>query len=304
MWFKNLCLYRFTKPFNLPPEDLDENLSVKAFRSVGKLEPSSVGWSEPLGREGTQLVHVANGCIMICLRKEEKILPTAVVNERLAERALEIEEQEGRKVRGKERQNLKDEILLDMMPRAFSKNSRVFAYIHPQQGWLVVDAANPGKAEEVVNLLRETLGSLPVVPLTVEEAPSSIMTSWLLKGSQLADIVIEDECELRDPGEEGGIVRVRKQDLSSDEIRTHLDAGKIVTRLAVVFDERIACVLDEKLLIKRLRFQDVVLDEAGEVDAETAAQRFDTDFVIMTLELSRFIPRLVEVFGGIADSKG
>lgn len=302
MWFKNLCLYRFTKPFDLLPEVLDENLSTKAFRSVGKMEPVSAGWSEPLGREGSQLVHVANGCFMICLRKEEKILPAAVVNELLAERALEIEEQEGRKVRRKERQNLKDEILLDMMPRAFSKNSRVFAYIHPGQGWLVVDAVNPAKAEELINLLRETLGTLPVVPITVSEAPSAIMTGWLLQGSGLADFAIEDECELRDPGEEGGIVRMRKQDLSSDEIRTHLDAGKIVTRLAMMFDERIAFVLDEKLLIKRLRFQDVVLDEAGEVDAETAAQRFDTDFVLMTMELSRFIPRLTEVFGGLDES--
>lgn len=299
MWFKNLCLYRLTKPLELSAEELHEKLSERIFHPIGKLEPAFTGWSEPLGDEGSQLVHSSGACIMICTRKEEKILPAAAVRELLDARAQEIEDKEGRKVRGKEKQRLKDEVLLDMMPRAFSKSSRNYAYIDTRHGWLIVDSANLNRAEEFISLLRETLGSFPVVPITVASAPDAIMTDWLTRNTAPADISIDDEVELRDPEQDGGIVRIRRQDLGSDEISVHLEAGKRVTQLALTFDDRISFVMNDQLQLKRIRFTDTVLDETE--DTDTAAERFDADFALMSLEFSRFIPRLLEIFGGLAD---
>ena len=303
MWFKNLFLYRFTQPFTLSDESLDDRLSGKTFQPVDKLSLSSTGWTEPLGHEGEQLVHTTNGYMMICLRKEEKILPPAAVKEILDSRALEIEQKENRKIRGKERSALRDEVLLDMMPRAFTKNSRIFSYIDAKGGWMVVDAASVGKADEFVATLRESLEHLHVTPLAMANDPSAIMTSWLSGGGVAAGFEIEDECELRDPAEDGGIVRVRKHDLGSEEIHTHLNAGKMVTRLALTYDERISFVLDATMALKRLKFLDLVMDEAGDIDSESAAARFDGDFSIMTLELSRFFPQLLDALGGEAEEQ-
>lgn len=298
MWFKNLTLYRFAQPFDLDPESLEEKLSEKPFRPLGDMEPAFTGWTEPLGKDGQQLVHTLGNCMLLCARKEEKILPAAAVRELVEARAVEIEEKEGREVRAKERRELKETVLLEMIPRAFSKSSRQYAYIDRKQGWLVVDTAVASRAEAFIDLLRECLGTFSVVPLQVEEAPDAILTGWLKQGSVPAEVQIEDECELRDLVEDGAIVRVRREDLLSDEIRVHLDAGKRVTRLALTWDERVSFVLDEKFQLRRLRFQDVVLDEAGESGAETAAERFDADFALMTGEFSRFLPRLIELFGG------
>lgn len=298
MWFKNLTLYRFAQPFDLDPEALEEKLSEKLFRPLGDMEPAFTGWTEPLGKDGQQLVHTLGNCMLLCARKEEKILPAAAVRELVEARAVEIEEKEGREVRAKERRELKETVLLEMIPRAFSKSSRQYAYIDRKQGWLVVDTAVASRAEAFIDLLRECLGTFSVVPLQVEEAPDAILTGWLKQGSVPAEVQIEDECELRDLVEDGAIVRVRREDLLSDEIRVHLDAGKRVTRLALTWDERVSFVLDEKFQLRRLRFQDVVLDEAGESGAETAAERFDADFALMTGEFSRFLPRLIELFGG------
>ena len=299
MWFKNLCLYRLTKPFELTAEALHEKLSERVFHPIGKLEPAFTGWSEPLGEEGDQLAHSSGACIMICTRKEEKILPAAAVRELLDARIQEVEDKEGRKPGAKEKQRMKDEVLLDMMPRAFSKSSRNYAYIDTRNGWMIVDTPNFNKAEEFISLLRETLGSFPVVPVTVASAPGAIMTDWLTRHAPPADISIDDEAELRDPEKDGGIVKIRRQDLSSDEVSVHLEAGKRVTQMALTFDDRISFVIDDQLQLKRIRFTDTVLDEAE--DADTAAQRFDADFAIMSLEFSRFIPRLLEIFGGLAD---
>ena len=166
---------------------------------------------------------------------------------------------------------------------------------------MIVDSPNFNRAEEFISLLRDTLGSFPVVPVTVASAPDAIMTGWLTRNAPPPDISIDDEAELRDPEKDGGIVKIRRQDLSSDEVSVHLEAGKRVTQMALTFDDRISFVLNDQLQLKRIRFTDAVLDETE--DADTAAQRFDADFAIMSLEFSRFIPRLLEIFGGLADEE-
>jgi recombination associated protein RdgC len=300
MWFKNLMIYRLTRPFRLSPEELEARLAGKAFRPVGELEPDFFGWVPPLGREGSQLTHATGGYLMVCARKEERVMPAAAVRDALEARARAIEEQEGRPVRGRRRGELKDQVVFEMLPRAFTRSQERYAYLDPRGGWLLVDAGSAARAEELIRLLRESLESLPAVPLQVAEAPRAVMTQWLTAGDVPPDFRIEDECDLLDPGEGGGIVRVRRHELSTDEIRGHLDAGKLVTRLALTYDERIGFVLDQGLAIKRLKFLDVVQEAAREVDALTAAERFDADFAVMSLELARLLPRLVEAFGGEA----
>lgn len=298
MWFKNLFLLRFTQPFALDPEQLNERLETKAFRPVGPVEPAAAGWETPLGTEDGPLVHAANGFIMICLRREERIMPAAAVREVVDSRAADIEAETGRRLRGKARAALRDEVVVDMLPRAFTRNSRLYGYIDPNNGWLIIDTSSQRQAEEFTLHLRQVLESLPVEPPAVSSIPTSILTAWLQSGRLPEGFALKDECDLRDPDEDGGVIRARKQDLSSNEIRVHLDAGKQVTRLAVEFEERLSFVLDENLIVRRLKFLDLVKEEADLAEPDSQAAQFDSDFAIMTLELSRLLPSLMNAFGG------
>lgn len=300
MWFRNIQLYRLTENFDLDAEALHEALLEKAFKPCGGLDTHSLGWAPPLGKHSELLVHAANGRLMICQRREDRILPAAVIREALAEKVDAIEAAEARPVGRKEKTRLKDEIVVDMLPRAFTRSSHLYAYIDPKAGWIVVDSATPKKAEEMLSLLRETLGSLKIKPLAVSNSPAMVMTRWL-ENSVPQPFVAADECELKEPVENGGIVRGRKLDLGSDEVRSHLEAGKQVTKLGVEWNERIACLLCDDLSIKRLRFLDLVMEEAAEVDADDAAARFDADFTLMAMELSHFIPAVIEALGGLDD---
>ncbi len=304
MWFKNLQLYRLNGPFDLSPEQLHEQLLTRQSRACGALESATLGWDRPLGREGSLLTHAAGNCIMLCARREEKVLPAAVVREQLGEKIAQLEEAEGRKIRRREKEELKDGIMLELLPQAFSKSTRVFAYIDQRNGWLVVDAVSAKRAEELIGLLRETLGSFPVTPLEVVQSPAAVMTGWLEGQPLPVEFQLGDECELRDPMEDGGIVRCRRQDLTGDEIKAHLKAGKQLVRVALEWHERLALVLAEDLSIRRLKFLDVIQEEAAEAEAEDAVTRFDVDFALMSLELGRFIPRLLELFGGMAAEQG
>lgn len=300
MWFKNLALLRLTEPFTLTAEEIEQCLEARRFKPCGSLEPVSVGWAAPLGKDTFPLVHATNGYIMICLMKEEKILPASVVNEMLAERVEEIETQQGRPVRRKEKDAMRDEVLQDLLPRAFSHTRKAYAYLDPKGGWLIVDSASTKKAEELVSLLRQCLGSLPAVPLASRERPASVLSTWLGDDAVPFDITLESDCELRSPEEDGGVIRCRRHDLSAPEIQNHLEAGKEVVKLAVTWSDRLSFVLDDALAVRSLRFLEIVQDEAADVDASNPAERFDADFAVMSLELAQFLPRLVELFGGEA----
>ena len=299
MWFRNLQIYRFTRPFDLPPEALNEALAARPARECGSLDAATEGWFPPLGRGAPLMVHAVGDCTMICARREQKLLPPAVVNEALQEKIEAIEAEEGRTVRRRERAELRDRLVQEMLPRAFVRSSLTYAYIDAAGGWLVVDAASPRRAEELQSLLRETLGTLNVKPLETNRSPADVMTAWLRGDAPAPGFEPLDECELRDPVAEGGVVRCRRQDLEGEEIRAHLDAGKQVVRLAVELKDRLSFVMTEDLAVKRLRFLDVIQAEAEESEADDEAARFDVDFALMSLELGRFIPAYLGLFGGL-----
>jgi recombination associated protein RdgC len=299
MWFKNLSLFRFTEPFTLSPEELAGKLEALQFRPCAPHEESSLGWSAPLGKEDQPMCHAANGNIMLCARKGQRVLPAAVINQTLQEKTAKVEEQQGRKMSNKEKYQLKDEIIFDLLPKAFTFSRKIYAYIDPKGGWLIVDAASAKNAEDLLSLLRKSLGSLPAVPISTATNPVMIMTQWLANQTP-KDIEVEDECELREPGEEGSIIRCKRHDLSLPEIQNHLDSGKEAIKLAVVWADRLSFVVDKSLAIKRLRFLNLIQDQLKDVDIEDEETQFDVDFAIMSAELNVFLPRLLELFGGEA----
>lgn len=298
MWFKNIRAYRLTKPFDLSPEALAEQLAPRSFVPCGKSQAAAMGWVAPLGEQSEELVHAAAGRILLKLKREEKLLPSTVVREQLDEKVADIEAEQGRKVYRKERLNLKDEIVQDCLPRAFTRSTHIYAYIDVKANWIFIDAASATRAEELLNLLRECLGSFPALLPQVNNAPSAVMTAWLLHRSLPDDFELGQECELRDPGEEGGVVRCRGVDLLSEEVETHLHAGKQVARLALQWDERLSLLLAEDLCLRRLKFADELMKENEELPEADQAARLDADFALMADAITSLQERVLALFGG------
>jgi len=244
------------------------------------------------------LVHVSQGFLLIATRKEERILPGSVVKDALKEKVDEIEAEQMRKVYKKERDQIKDEIIQAFLPRAFIRKSGTFAAIDAERGLILVNSASPKKAEDLLSTLREAIGSLPVRPLTVKIAPSATLTDWVKTQKSADDFFVLDECELRDTHEDGGVVRCKRQDLTSDEIQQHMEAGKQVTQLSLAWQDKLSFVLDDKLIIKRLRFEELLQDQAEQDGGEDALAQQDASFLLMMMTFREFLPALFEAFGG------
>jgi recombination associated protein RdgC len=297
MWFKNLRIYRLSPSFSITPEALEAQLDAHRFAPCGNLDLARYGWVPPLGRHGTQLVHTTDGNLMVCAKKQEKILPGAVVNEHLEERLAAISQAEGRRVSRRERQDVKDEIIFSLLPKAFSRTRLDFAYLDTKAQFIAVNAASAKRAEELLSALRQALGSLPCVPLTSQVPPVHCMSRWLEQGHADQPFALGDECELQAP-KDGRVVRVKKQDLSAEEIRNHLTVGLVVQKMALQWSENLTFILDDQLSIKRLKFSDVMTDKANEKNPDTAADTFDSDMAIMAPAIREFISALLQTLGG------
>jgi recombination associated protein RdgC len=300
MWFRNIRAYRLTSPLTLSPEQLSERLADAAFAPCSAGQPLSLGWVPALGEHGETLVHAAGGRLLLRLRREEKLLPSVVVRELLDERIAAIEAEQGRKVYRKEKLGLKDDIVQDCLPRAFSRSTFLGAFIDTRAGWLFVDSASAGRAEELVNLLRECIGSFPLLLPRVSHSPTAAMTSWVQHRTLPDDIVATGDCELREPGDAGGVVRCKGVELPGEEVDVHLDAGKQVVRLAVEWDERVSLVLAEDLCYRRVRFADALLAENEDIPEADHAARTDADFALMADAVCGLQARVMDLFGGEA----
>ncbi|NRB37490.1 MAG: recombination-associated protein RdgC [Pseudomonadales bacterium] len=298
MWFKNLQVYRLTQTFDLSPEELDEKLDEHVFEPCGSQDMQSYGWVPPLGEQGVMNVHACNGYIMICAKRQEKVLPAAAVKERTLEQIKLIEAKDDRKLSRKERDEIKDNVTMEMLPRAFAKSSLQYAYFALNEGLLVINASSVKRAEEMIDALREALGTMPVIPLSPKNIPLQTMTQWLLSAEAPAGFNFGGICELKDMAEEGSVIACKQQDLLAEEINSYLSNGMSVTKLELLYKDRIECVVDEKLGIKRLKFTDVIQEKAADENAEDAVEQFDVEFTLMTLELSIFIHDIIEAFGG------
>jgi recombination associated protein RdgC len=297
MWFRNLTLFRFSEHTAKSLKSLEAKLDKHRHRTPGPIELATSGFISPLGRDEEALTHRVGDFVLITLANEARLLPNSVVSDELTARLKKIAEKERRKVGSKERKRLKDEVLTDLLPRAFTKMSSTGCYLSTKSGWMVLDTASRKSAEAGVTQLREAMGSFPAVPMAAEESPRSLMTDWLIHGKLPAGLVLGDECELRDPAETGAVVRCRRQDLETDEVREHLKSGKQVFQLGLVFEDRIGFVLGEDLTVRKLRFLDQVQDELGETDRDSSVAELDAVFALMTLELEHLLEKLELWFG-------
>jgi recombination associated protein RdgC len=216
-----------------------------------------------------------------------------VLARKVKEKAALIEQQTGRKPGKKEAKELKDEARLDLLPMAFTKQGSTWVWIDREAGLLMLDTGAQGRADEITSLLVEQLPGLSLALLDTQTSPQAAMAHWLKSQEPPAGFSIDRECELKSAGEDKAVVRYARHPLDIEEVQAHIEAGKLPTKLAMSWDDRVSFVLTEGLQLKKIAFQDTVFEGQKQDDAG-----FDADVAIATGELSKLIPDLILALGG------
>ena len=293
MWFKNLHLYRLPRNWATDTARLEEQLAKLTLQGCHATDPKSIGWVPP--RAGGTLIHSVNQQWLLALGVEEKLLPASIVKRFASDKAKEIEEAEGRRIGRREMREIQEAMTLELLPRAFIRSRSTFGWIDPLNGWLVIDSASPAKAEEFLEQLQKSVDGLPAKVLKVIQSPSAAMTGWVASGEAPAGFTLDQDLELRST--EKATVRYVNHTLDGEEIRQHIATGKIVTRLAMTWNDHVSFVLTEALQLKKVAVLDVVFEGAGAA-GDGKEDGFDTDVAIATGELRKLIPDLLDALGG------
>ena len=302
MLFKQIQLFHFTDPSCYVLENLIEKLEQLQFKPCLPSTSLSIGWVPPIEEDDMPLAQAVNGNIMICLQIEEKILPATVVNQALQDKIKEIAAQEqGRKVYQKEKLNLKDEIIMTLLPSAFSKLTRIYAYIDTKNQWLVLSTCNNKKTEQFISNFKKSVSEK--ISIIALRKISSILTDWLKHKNYPTSFAIEKTYVLQDPKQQSRIIRCQQQDAFADGIQTLLKEGCEVIQLALQWQDQMHFVLTNNLFIQSIRFGDDIIEGAKEMEAETKLQHFSADFFIMTQTFAMLLNELIHLFAEPVNSK-
>ncbi len=294
MWFKNCHIYLLSEDTQETSDSLTEKLESHRFSEVGRQESERVGWVSPLNRNLEPLVHTANGCHLLCLRKEQKVIPASMLKERIEDRVKAIEDVEGRKVYGKEKSALKDDILSLLKPNALTKSSHTFGYFDFRNNLLVVNAGSNAVADTFVQLLIDSLGSLGAAKIIGEENPSMIMNQWLLGGLP-ANWSLTGQYELKDPKDER-IAKFKDNEANNSVVTDLIEDGYWLQKLGIQYQDALTAVIQHDLQIKSIKYSDELVAENDNIDKSEDYARFDADFVLMSQTLAEFIAELKSIF--------
>ena len=297
--FKNVMVYRMVSAWTMTQAQLEEALQPARFLACGASQEKSVGWIEPRGEEHGPLVEVVGGHWLLRQMLEVRSVPGAVVKRKVEEQVKQIETNTGRKPGRKEIRDLREDARMTLLPMAFTKQGATNVWINPNARLLVLDTGTQARADELMTALVKAIDGLVVQLLDTRTSPAVAMAHWLESQEAPRGFSVDRECELKAPDESKAVVRYTRHALDTDEVRAHIAMGKLPTRLALTWNDRVSFVLTEALQIKKLAFLDVVLEGApASPTADAKDSGFDTDAAIATGELSGLIPDLLEALGG------
>ncbi|HJD44096.1 MAG TPA: recombination-associated protein RdgC [Candidatus Paenalcaligenes intestinipullorum] len=295
MWFKNLRIFRLNPAWKTDTAQLEDVLSQHAFQPGTSQDPSSLGWVPP--QENGALVHELNGQLLLSVRFEKKLLPSTVVNQVTRAKAKDLEAEQGYKVGRKQMRELKEDVITELLPKAFSIQRDTSIWIDPINHWLVIDAAAAATADEIMGLIAKTLDPFPVLPLYTEQSPAAAMTAWLVADEAPVNFTIDQDTELRSTSESRAVVRYVRHSVDIEEVRKHIEQGKQCTRLALTWADKLSFVLTDGLEVKRLAPLDILTEQA-DTALVNEEESFNSDFAIMSAELNQMLNDLVAALGG------
>lgn len=296
--FKNVMVFRLELPAAVDATQVETALQSARFEPCGASQEKAIGWIEPRGVAHGPLLEIVGGQWILRLQTEAKMVPASVVKRRAQDQMKQIEATTGRKPGRKEAREIMDDVRLSLLPMAFTKQASVDVWIDWSAGFLVLDCGSQARADEVITCLVKAIDGFALRAIQTQVSPAIAMSQWLASKEPPSGFSVDRECELKASDESKAVVRYARHALDTDEITQHIAAGKMPTRLAMTWGDRVSFVLTEALQLKKVAILDVVFEAASALASDRKDDNFDGDVAIATGELAQLVPDLLEALGG------
>ncbi|MBX4134098.1 recombination-associated protein RdgC [Frischella sp. Ac48] len=287
LWFKNAIIYQLNKDNLFDTQAITNAVNACPFVPCGNTDSMRSGWVSPFGEsQDNPLVLDNNGQMLLRLKKEIKILPSSVIKQALAEKVTQQEQLFNRKLKKAEKLSLKDEVYIDLLPRAFSKYQFFWLWIDTVNKRVIVDSSSFKQAEDILALLRKEMGTLALTPYTSDTPLEKTLTKWVKESLSFPPIILGDEIELKDAVEDSIVVKCKNQEINSQEIFVHIDSGKQISKLKLLDERGVSFILNRDYTLKRIKFDNAILDKNEDFLPEESNAKLEADFMLMISQLT------------------
>ncbi|QBR83944.1 recombination-associated protein RdgC [Legionella israelensis] len=281
MWFNNAIIYQYQLEEHI---DLTESLAEEALKPCPPHARFVYGW---LPAYADELVQDVAGSSLICLGKEERILPRGVINKMLAEKIQIIENQQGRHVKRAEKAQIAEDLEFELLPKSFCVQKRLPAILDHASQRLIINAASNNQASQLTSLLRKSLPGIKIEPLKYNENLAMRFAEWIANSSTLpTSFELASDCLLYSLDDEKKQVNCKGYELPAEEIQTLLSQGLAAAEISLIWNERIQFTLTQDLTFKRLKCLDYLIDEFNDIrKLEEDYQQQDAALTLLAGEL-------------------
>lgn len=299
MWFKNARIYTIdlTEISEIFKNEsaVEEAVEKCPFHPVSGNDISSVGFG-PLFGPDTAFTFETSGGYFFRLIEETKLLPASVVRDQLADLVLKKETELNRELKKNEKEVLKTALIGQLLSRAFATRRDMLVYVNPTHHLAAVSASSAKRAEKALAMLREAFSTFPAKVLQPRCAVDDRMTSWISKGELPERFSLGTDVVLKSTDDEGGVIRASREDLSSDEIGVHIQAGKVTTELQLMYRDALTLVLTSDIALKRLKPTDQYLERNLPEKSDDRAADLQAHLVLQGELMDELAQYLFEIF--------
>ncbi len=292
MWFNNALIYQF---------ELDDASVLEASLAENILKPCPpharfiYGWSPVFSDE---LVQEVAGTSLICMGKEERLLPRGVVNKMLAERVQALENQHGRMVKRAEKAQMAEDIEFELLPKSFCIQKRLLAILDAASKRIIINASSNNQASQLTSLLRKSVPGISIDPITHTENLAVRFAEWIQSPASLpANFQLASDCVLFSLDNEKKRIHCKGYELPADEILTLLEQGMVTSEISLIWKERIQFTLTHDFTFKKLKSLDYLVDDFNEIkQLDEELQQRDAALTLLAGELRELTNDLLAAF--------
>ncbi|MWP48572.1 MULTISPECIES: recombination-associated protein RdgC [unclassified Gilliamella] len=288
MFFKNLIIYQFDK--NSSIERLDNDmLKNMAFTPCGPTDSIKKGFVSPIDDDDVLKLQVQGHHSLLKLRIESKLLPASVIKKKTSERIEQLEQKLGRSATKSEKHCVKDEVIIDLLHVAFTKDQYVYVWINDKDKFIAVETASFKKAEDVLALIRKELGVLALKPLSVENNISFMLKEWVCNDRTPPNFFVLNDAMLADPLEGNGKIKLIDENLTAEEVKSYLNGGREIKSLSFSYKQQTIFTVNTELVFSKISYSSEMLDENSDISLDDKAKRIEADFFLVANELANLI---------------
>ncbi|CAM4490945.1 MAG: Recombination-associated protein RdgC [Legionella sp.] len=292
MWFNNALIYQF---------ELEDASVLEASLVENILKPCPpharfiYGWSPIFSDE---LVQEVAGTSLICMGKEERLLPRGVVNKMLAERVQTLENQHGRMIKRAEKAQMAEDIEFELLPKSFCIQKRLLAILDTASKRIIINASSNNQASQLTSLLRKSVPGISIDPITHTENLAVRFAEWIQSPASLpANFQLASDCVLFSLDNEKKRIHCKGYELPADEILTLLEQGMVTSEISLIWKERIQFTLTHDFTFKKLKSLDYLIDDFNEIKAlDEELQQRDAALTLLAGELRELTNDLLAAF--------